>query len=136
GVRWYEIRRVGTTFSIFQQGTYSPNDTVNRWMGSIAEDKHGDMGLGFAVSNKTTVFPGIRYTGRKVTDPLGMMTLAEGVIKAGSGSQTGIERWGDYSSMNIDPVDDCTFWYVHEYFQTTSSFGWQTRVGNFKIPGC
>jgi len=136
GVRWYEIRRVGTTFSIFQQGTYSPNDTVDRWMGSIAEDKHGDMGLGFAVSNGTTVFPGIRYTGRKVTDPLGMMTLAEGVIKAGSGSQTGIERWGDYSSMNIDPVDDCTFWYVHEYYQVTSSFGWQTRIGSFKIPGC
>jgi hypothetical protein len=136
GVRWYEIRRVGGVYSLFQQGTYAPSDGVDRWMGSIAEDKKGDMGLGFSVSN-STVFPGIRYTGRKVSDALGTMTLHEAVIQAGSGSQTNAAaRWGDYTAMSVDPVDDCTFWYVNEYIKTTSSAGWQTRIGTFKFPGC
>jgi hypothetical protein len=141
GVRWYEIRRTAGTYSVYQQGTYAPADGVNRWMGSIAQDKKGDMGLGFSVVNGTDVFPGIRYTGRLAADPLGQMTLGEGVVINGSGVQTTTNsRWGDYTSMNIDPVDDCTFWYVNEYYtaagQASSLAGWQTRIANFKLPGC
>ena len=141
GVRWYEIRRTGSTYSVYQQGTYAPGDGVHRWMGSIAQDKKGDMGLGFSVVNATTVFPGIRYTGRLAADPLGQMTLGEGVVINGSGVQTSTNsRWGDYTSMNIDPVDDCTFWYVNEYYtaagQASSPAGWQTRIASFKLPGC
>ena len=136
GVRWYEIRRTNGTFSVFQQGTYAPNDGVNRWMGSIVMDKLGDMALGFSVSNATDVFPGIRYTGRLAGDPLGQMTLGEGVLIDGSGSQLVSARWGDYTDMTVDPTDDCTFWYVNEYYQVSSARGWQTRIGNFKLPGC
>jgi hypothetical protein len=141
GVRWYEIRRTGGTYSLFQQGTYAPGDGVHRWMGSLAQDKKGNMGLGYSVVNGTTVFPGIRYTGRLKGDPLGQMTLGEGVIINGSGVQTTTNsRWGDYTSMNIDPVDDCTFWYVNEYYtaagQASSVAGWQTRIGSFRLPGC
>jgi hypothetical protein len=141
GVRWYEIRRTGSTYSLYQQGTYAPNDGVHRWMGSIAQDKKGDMGLGYSVVNGTTVFPGIRYTGRLAGDPLGQMTLGEGVVINGSGVQTTTNsRWGDYTSMTIDPVDDCTFWYVNEYYtaagQASSPAGWQTRIASFKLPGC
>jgi len=136
GIRWYEIRRTDGVFSLFQQGTYAPNDGVHRWMGSIAMDRDGNMALGYSVSNATTVFPGIRYTGRLQADPLGQLPLGEAVLIDGSGSQTASARWGDYSSMNIDPTDDCTFWYVNEYYQTTSAVGWQTRIGNFKLPGC
>ena len=136
GARWYEIRRTGGAFSLYQQGTYAPDDGVNRWMGSIAMDKRGNAALGYSVSNATTVFPGIRYTGRLRGDPLGDMTLGEGVIINGSGSQLVSARWGDYTSMNIDPTDDCTFWYVNEYYQVSSDRGWQTRIGSFVLPGC
>jgi hypothetical protein len=141
GMRWYEIRRAGGTYSVYQQGTYAPSDGVHRWMGSIAQDKNGHMGLGYSVVNGTTVFPGIRYTGRLSGDPLGQMTLGEGVIVNGSGVQTTTNsRWGDYTSMNIDPTDDCTFWYVNEYYtaagQASSPAGWQTRIASFRLPGC
>jgi hypothetical protein len=141
GARWYEIRRTGGAYSLYQQGTYAPNDGVHRWMGSAAMDKRGDIALGFSVVNGTDVFPGIRYTGRAAGDPLGEMTLGEGVIIDGTGVQTNTNsRWGDYTSMNIDPVDDCTFWYVNEYYtvegQGSSSVGWQTRIASFRLPGC
>jgi hypothetical protein len=142
GVRWYEIRRgAAGSYSIYQQGTYAPGDGIHRWMGSIAQDKKGNMALGYSVVNGVDVYPGIRYTGRLAGDALGQMTQGEGTIISGSGVQTTTNsRWGDYTSMNIDPVDDCTFWYVNEYYtlagQGTSTAGWQTRVGNFKLPGC
>jgi hypothetical protein len=89
----------------------------------------------------TTVFPGIRYAGRLATDPLGDLSLGEATVIDGSGVQTTTNsRWGDYTSMNIDPTDDCTFWYVNEYYtaegQASSPAGWQTRIASFKLPGC
>jgi hypothetical protein len=140
GMRWYEIRRNGSTYSIYQQGTYAPADGVHRWMGSVAQDKNGGMALGYSVVNGTTVFPGIRYTGRLAGDPLGQMTQGEGVIINGTGVQTNTNsRWGDYTSMNVDPVDDCTFWYVNEYYAVTEpppDRNWQTRIASFRLPGC
>jgi len=141
GVRWYEIRRTGNTYSLYQQGTYAPADGVHRWMGSAAQDRNGNMAIGYSVVNGVDVFPGIRYTGRLAGDPLGQMTLGEGVIANGTGVQTTFNsRWGDYTSMNIDPTDDCTFWYVNEYYtaagQASSAAGWQTRIASFKLPDC
>src|SRR6266496_2022815 len=141
GARWYEIRRINGTYSIYQQGTYAPGDGVHRWMGSIAQDKNGNMALGYSVVKGVDVFPGIRYTGRLAGDPLGMMTLGEETIIAGDGVQTTTNsRWGDYTDITVDPTDDCTFWYVNEYYtlagQQSSPAGWQTRIGSFKLPGC
>jgi hypothetical protein len=141
GMRWYEVRRTGTTYSLYQQGTYAPNDGIHRWMGSIAQDKKGNVALGFSVVDATTVKPGIRYTGRLAGDTLGQMTLGEGTIINGTGVQTTINsRWGDYTSMNVDPTDDCTFWYVNEYYQVNGTPAdtrpWQTRIASFKLPGC
>jgi hypothetical protein len=141
GMRWYEIRRTGGSYAIEQQGTYAPADGVHRWMGSVAQDKKGNMALGYSVVNGTDVFPGIRYTGRLAGDPAGMLTLGEGTVIDGSGVQTTTNsRWGDYTSLNIDPTDDCTFWYVNEYYtpagQASSPAGWQTRIASFKLPGC
>ena len=141
GVRWYEIRRVNGAYSVYQQGTYAPGDGVHRWMGSAAMDKFGNIALGYSVVNGTTVFPGIRYTGRLAGDPLGQMTQGEGTIINGSGVQTTTNsRWGDYTDLTVDPVDDCTFWYVNEYYtaagQASSPAGWQTRIASFKLPGC
>ena len=147
GLRWYEIRRTGQkpnepgVYSVYQQGTYAPPDGVHRWMGSAAMDRNGNIALGYSVVNGSTVFPGIRYTGRLAGDPLGQMTQGEGTIVNGSGVQTTTNsRWGDYSSLNVDPTDDCTFWYVNEYYtaagQASSAAGWQTRIASFKLPGC
>ena len=145
GMRWYEIRRSEnpkpSTYSVTQQGTYAPEDGVNRWMGSVAQDWQGNLALGYSVVNGVDVYPGIRYTGRLKASPLGVMDLGEGVIVNGTGVQrTTNSRWGDYTSMNVDPVDDCTFWYVNEYYtlagQLSSTAGWQTRIGSFKLPGC
>src|SRR5262249_62348975 len=91
-----------------------------RWMGSVAMDKNGDIAAGYSVVNGTTVFPGIRYTGRLAGDPLGQMTLGEGTIVNGSGVQTTTNsRWGDYTDLTVDP-DGCTFWYVNEYYTAAS----------------
>jgi hypothetical protein len=141
GARWYEIRRTNGAYSLRQQGTFAPADGVNRWMGSIAQDKLGNMALGYSVVNGTNVFPGIRYTGRTAGDTLGDMTLGEGTVINGSGVQTTLNsRWGDYTSMNVDPVDDCTMWYANEYYtaagQASSTAGWQTRIASFRLPGC
>jgi hypothetical protein len=141
GMRWYELRRVNGAYSIYQQGTHNPGDGVHRWMGSAAMDRNGNIALGYSVVNGTDVFPGIRYTGRLAGDPLGQMTLGEGTIINGSGIQRSVNsRWGDYTSLNVDPVDDCTFWYVNEYYtfagQQSSTVGWQTRIGSFKVSSC
>ena len=141
GVRWYEIRRIGSTYSIYQQGTFAPGDGVHRWMGSIAMDKKGDMAIGYSVVNGTTVYPGIRYTGRLAGDTPGQMTLGEGTVINGSGVQTTTNsRWGDYTDMTVDPVDDCTFWYVNEYYAVSGTAAngrpWQTRIASFRLPGC
>jgi len=141
GVRWYEIRRQDGAYSVYQQGTFAPDDGVHRWMGSIAMDNNGNMALGYSVVNGVDVYPGIRYTGRMAGDPLDTMTVPEATIIDGTGVQTTTNsRWGDYTSMNVDPRDDCTFWYVNEYYtaegQATSAAGWQTRIASFRMPDC
>jgi len=136
GVRFYELRSPATTPTIFQQGTYAP-DTAFRWMSSMAFDGSGNMAMGFSISS-STINPSIRYTGRLVTDPINTMGQGEAVLVAGTGSQTGqnLSRWGDYSSMNIDPTDDCTFWYTQEYMGASGAFNWHTRIGSFKFATC
>jgi hypothetical protein len=135
GIRWYELRTGGGSLSIFQQGTYAP-DSSYRWMGSIAQDASGDIGLGFSASS-SSLHPQIRYTGRLAGDPAGTMSQGEGTIIAGAGSQTGnLTRWGDYSAIAVDPVDGCTFWYANEYIPANGSFNWRTRIASFKFPGC
>jgi hypothetical protein len=135
GVRWYELRNPNGTPTVYQQGTYAP-DSSYRWLGSVAMDHAGNIALGYSTSS-SSLHPGIRYTGRLAGDPLGAMTQGEGTIVTGGGSQTGgLERWGDYTSMSVDPSDDCTFWYTGEYVASNGSFNWHTRVGSFTLPGC
>lgn len=136
GVRWYEIRISSAGVpSIFQQGTYAP-DSSFRWLPSIAMDNVGDIAVGFSVSSGA-LHPQIHYTGRLASDPPGTMSQGEGTIIDGAGSQTQrLTRWGDYSAMNVDPADNCTFWFTSEYIPANGSFNWRTRVGSFRFPGC
>lgn len=134
GPRWYEIRTPFGTPKIYQQGTYAP-DSNYRWMGSIAMDKLGDIALGYSISSATQ-HPGINFTGRLSADPLGTMESEINVITGAGSEQTGNYRWGDYTSMSIDPTDDCTFWYTNQYYKTDSIKSWSTRVVSFKFPTC
>lgn len=133
GVRWYEIRNPSGAPAIYQQGTFAP-DTDNRWMASIAMDQTGNIGVGYSVSSAGT-FPSIRYTGWEAGNPLGTLQQ-ETFLVVGGGSQTGYNRWGDYSAMRIDPSDDCTFWYTQEYQAITQVGNWNTRIGSFRFPSC
>jgi hypothetical protein len=133
--RWYEIRSPNSaTPFVFQSGTFSP-DTTYRWAASIAMDKVGDIALGYSASS-STIHPSIRYTGRNATDAKGTMQ-AEAIILVGTGSQTAsLTRWGDYSSMAVDPVDDCTMWYAQEDIRSNGSFNWSTQLASFKFTAC
>jgi hypothetical protein len=134
GIRWYEVRSPNGTPTVFQQGTFNPDSNV-RWMGSMAMDQSGDIALGYSVSS-SSVYPSVYFTGRVASDALGSME-GEQLIVGGGGSQTGGQnRWGDYSAMTVDPVDDCTFWYTQEYIQSTGSFNWNTRIANLIFPNC
>src|SRR5438552_1518539 len=134
--RWFELRdTTAGPVTVFQQGTYQP-DTTHRWMGSAAMDQQGNIAVGYSASS-SSINPQIRYAGRLGSDPVNTLPQAEVTLFAGTGSQTGTNgRWGDYSDMTIDPVDDCSFWYTQEYYATTSSFNWRTRIGSFQFPGC
>ena len=135
GVRWYEIRNPESNPpTLYQQGTFAP-DSNYRWMPSIAQDRLGDIAVGYSVSS-SSMYPSIRYTGRVPSDALGTME-AENSIKSGGGSELpGNNRWGDYTAMTVDPVDDCTFWYTNEYYSTSSIKSWRTRITSFKFSTC
>ena len=130
GIRWYELRNSGSGWSIYQQGTYAPNDGNGRWMGSIAMNGNGDIALGYSVSSSST-YPSIRFTGQTAGAPngLGVLDIPETTIKAGANSQTGVNRWGDYSMMAVDPVNDNTFWYTTEY--SGGGWNWKTQIAAF-----
>ena len=136
GVRWYEIRNPETSPTVFQSGTFAP-DSQYRWMPAIAMDANQDIAVGYSMSGAAAgQYPSIVYAGRVPTDPAGTLE-SEVVLKAGLGSQTsGYNRWGDYSSLTIDPTDDCTFWFTQEYEKATGAFNWSTAIGSFSFPDC
>jgi hypothetical protein len=136
GLRWYELKNTGSGFELYQHGTYAPNSSY-RWMGSIAMDHVGDIAMGYSVSN-SSMGPSIRYTGRVPSDTLGTMESEIDVLAAAGitpASRTNNFRWADYSSMAIDPSNDCTFWYTTEYIPVNGGL-WSTRIAAFKFPNC
>ncbi|HEX2686214.1 MAG TPA: carboxypeptidase-like regulatory domain-containing protein, partial [Kofleriaceae bacterium] len=140
GVRYYELRRSpGEAFTVAEQATFAPG-ALSRWMPSGAMDHQGNLAIGYNVASQAT-FPSMRYAGRLATDPSGGLFQGERTLVAGTGVQTNTaSRWGDYSALNVDPADDCTFWFTSEYYtaasQASSSVGWLTRIGRFRFPEC
>ncbi len=139
GIRWWEMRRTDDTFTVTDQGTQSNgpgngSTGLNNWMGSIAQDNQGNIALGYSQSS-TTQRANIMIAGRTGA-PSGSLDQGEALFFAAPASQSSSNRWGDYSSMTVDPTDDCTFWYTQEYYAAASSSNFSSRVGNFKFPGC
>jgi hypothetical protein len=135
GVRWYELRQTspGGPLSVFQQGTFAP-DSNYRWMGSAAMDGAGNIAIGYSKSS-SSVYPSIAITSRTPAMPLGTMST-ETILQAGVGAQTTYPRWGDYTSLRIDPSDDTTFWYTNEYYTKNSrlfNYMWATAISSFTV---
>jgi hypothetical protein len=140
GIRWYELDSPFKNPTLRQQGTFAPEDGLFRWMGSIATDKNGNMLLEYSVSGDKT-YPSLRYTGRQNNDPPGQMRNERELV-AGMGSQINqddrwaTDRWGDYSSVVLDPTDDCTFWITNQYQSKTGTYNWNTAIAAIRFSDC
>jgi len=131
GIRWFELRRAGGgPWSLFQEGTYAP-DTDHRWVGSIAMDRSGNIALGYHRVSEST-FASTLYTGRGAGDVLGVMTEQETILAAGVDANPN-PSWGDYASMNLDPADDCAFWFTGEH---SCADVWCTQIASFHFDSC
>ncbi len=134
GVRWYELYDPAGAVTLNQSGTYAP-DSSTRWMASAAEDKVGDIAIGYSASS-SSIHPANRFAGRVPTDPLGSLESEVSIIEGGGSQSSGLSRWGDYSALQVDPTDDCTFWYVAQYEAASGTFNWHTRIASWSFPGC
>lgn len=129
GVRWYELRQNGDgqPWTIYQEGTYTAPDGRHAFGASMSMDLQGNIGMGYS-SVSTSESVSLRYTGRYAADPLGEMTLEEGLIAQSTGNSTNL-RYADYAHLSVEPTNDKQFWYVSEYF----SPGRSHMVGVFQI---
>lgn len=133
-IRWYEFR-TPLTPAIYQSSTYAPDKTTYRWVPSIAQDQFGEMALGYNVSS-STVNPGIAYAVRVPTDRLNTFEAEQTLVTGGGAQTTGNQNWPSFTSMTVDPVDDCTFYYTAQYYATSSEVGWKTQIASFRLPSC
>jgi hypothetical protein len=138
GVRIYELRRTSGAFSVTEQATIGDSSS-SRWIASAAADHQGNLAVGYNYVTDTKQ-PSLTYTGRLASEPAGTFREETNLVE-GTGVQRAFGwRWGDYSGMSVDPVDDCTFWMTGEYFtlasQEFSEFTWLTRIGRFKFAEC
>ena len=129
GVRWYELRQSddGQPWTIHQEGTYLAPDGRHAFGASMSMDIQGNIGMGYSsVSSSESV--SLRYTGRYANDPLGEMTLEEGLVVQSTGNSNNT-RYADYAHLSVDPSNEKQFWYVSEYFGPGRSH----MVGVFQI---
>jgi hypothetical protein len=131
GIRWCELRRQpGQDWELYQEGTYVSEDGLNTFLGAIAMDGAGNIGMGFNVTGDG-VAPSMRFTGRRASDPLGEMTVEE--FEVGTGDVFTFFRVGDYSAMSVDPTDERTFWYTGTYNKGDDDNDWETRIVTFQL---
>lgn len=153
--RWYEFD-VSKLIShnkakLVQTGTVDPGNRGNTFWPAINVDKHGNMGISFALAG-VVQYPAIAYTGRLKDDPKGTVRLPLQIPVdpnlyyqvTGGGPEN---RYGDYSGLALDPCDQETFWVAHMYpypadptFEQPNGFPvfgfgsmWTTWLGAFRI---
>ena len=135
GIYWAEVRGLSSTPTIYQQMLYSSSSS-SKWLPSLAVDRAGNMALLYSYAS-SSIYPSLAYAGRKATAALGTLDLGERSIASGlSAATSSWQRWGDYFSVSIDPVNDCTFWMVGEYMSAGEGARWNTRIAKTVIPGC
>src|SRR5262245_47981243 len=141
GIRWYELRNASgssmasATPVVFQQGTFAPTSDY-RWMGSAAMDKTGGIAIGYNISNGISIKPSIRYASRGPSDPSGALGNETDIIIGGGSQQATLSRWGDYSTLSVDPVDNCTMVFTSQFLPINGTFNWNTYIYSFKLNTC
>lgn len=116
GIRWVELRNLPeeNQWTLYQEGTYAPDDLVHRFLPSIAIDRTGCISIAYSTTSENS-FAGLRMTGRCADDPLGEMTVPEYLIANGLSALVTNNRHGDYAHMSVDPLDELTMWFTSEY---------------------
>ena len=134
-LRLYDLTINGNNLSVARQQTFEP-DARFRWMGSAAMDKQGNVLIGYTAAG-VDLFPSTRFAGYAAGEPA---IHDERTMVAGMAAQVDandpLDRWGDYSTMTIDPTDDCTFWYTAQVQTVEGTFNWSTRIGHMKFNQC
>ncbi|MBN2777030.1 MAG: hypothetical protein JXR36_05285, partial [Bacteroidales bacterium] len=134
-IRWYILERNGGLWSIAQQSTYNPGGTngTSYWLPGISMNGAGQLAMGYNISSNTNgISPGIRIVGRSQCAPANTMDMSELLVATGGASQTAANRWGDYASMAVDPVDDYTFWFTTEFLNSSGSTK-ETRIVAYQV---
>ncbi len=134
GIRWYELRGTANP-TVYQSGTVTNGTTIYRFTPSIAQDKDGNAAVGYSVSS-SALHPGIRAAYWSLPTAT---AATEIILENGVGDEENSSHWGNLTSMNIDPSDGCTFWYVNQYYQANETGGevnWNTRIAHFKLSTC
>jgi len=120
GAAWYAIATNGWPVSgnqpaHAQSGVANPNfdgvGSIGVAFPAIAVNGAGDVGLVMNVSS-VAMNPSVAVAARRASDPPGTFGRVR-VVKTGTSPEGG--RWGDYSGIAVDPVDDLTFWGIGEY---------------------
>ncbi len=135
GVQWYEFRATPKYTRLAHSGIINPGDYNFRFMPSAAQDKVGNLAVGYSASGYS-MHPAIDASYLNLRSS--SQTPTEISLFSGTADEENTFHWGVYSSMTVDPSDDCTFWYVNEYYTETQLTNptWQTRISNFKLPNC
>lgn len=130
-IHWFQINP--TSGRVVQESHYGHPDR-HYYYPAIMPDINGNVIMVFCRSSASE-FPSIYYTGRRSTDPLGYMGPSQ-LLQAGISSYVkrdsrGMNRWGDYSGISIDPLDWRTIWFYSEYAGPINR--WRTWVGSSKF---
>ncbi len=145
-VRWYVFNNLTGTPAVEQFGTIYDSTATNPLSytyGSMRVTGQGHIVYGFT-SLGVNQFPGAAYTGRLASDTAGT-TSAPALYEAGAGAYNSFDttfgrprRWGDYTTMSLDPCDDQTVWAAQEFVAvggaTNGTARWGVRVAQIKAP--
>ncbi len=135
--RWYDINLNGwpagsKTPTLAQSGNVASSAGQYFHMPAVAKNKRGEMAVVFTRTS-SAIQADLMITGRKSTDPVGTMgvPVVQATTPAPYGGSGGYNRWGDYFGLDIDPVDEVTFW---AYGMVGRADGrWATVVFPFKV---
>jgi hypothetical protein len=140
GSRWYEIRNFASaTPTVHQFGTLFNSAAANPrgfWFPTIAMSGQGHAVM-VSTSSSAIDRIDINLAGRYRTTPNG--DLEDSIYATATTSDYNpinggsfVDRWGDYSQVVVDPVDNMTMWAFQQYTNAPNSYG--VRAVQLKAP--
>ena len=132
GIRWYEFRESGGTWSLYQEGTFGPDDGEHRCMPSAAMNGAGDIGIGYLVASTNTYVSTAAAGQSAASSGSGLLDAEESICAAGSGCSEGHRSLRRLLATSVDPLND-NFWHTNEVFTQTGSYQWNTFICEFSV---